>query len=130
MNGFNRVILAGNLSKDFSLRYSPSGTPVGNCSLAINRKFKKDGQMQDEVSFFDIVVIGKTAEACSQYLSKGSAILLEGRLRQNVWQDNDGKRHSKVEIIADNVQFLSKKEGAAPTENPEPGGQPDDDGPF
>ena len=113
MNGFNRVVLAGNVTKDLETKFTPSGTAIGNFSLAINRKWKQDGEVKSEVSYFDIVVFGKTAEVCSQYIGKGSAILIEGKLRQNVWKNSEGQTRSKVEVIADSVNFLSKKQDDA-----------------
>lgn len=129
MNDFNKVILTGRLGKDCELKYTPTGTAITNFPIAVNRTSKKEGQTQQECSFFDIVVIGKSAENCSQYLSKGSFVLIEGRLRQNVWE-KDGKRRSRVEVIADNVQFLSRNNQGS-SENNQAGPQnPDGDIPF
>lgn len=111
MNGFNRVILAGNVTKDIEIRHTPTGTAIGNFSIAINRKWKQDGEVKTEVSYFDIVVFGKIAETCSQYIGKGSAILIEGKLRQNVWKNSEGQTRSKVEVIADSVNFLTRNQG-------------------
>lgn len=110
---FNKVILVGRLSKDCTLKYASNGTAITEMSLAVNRKYKKDEGYQDEVSFFDIVVFGKSAENCNQYLSKGSSVLIEGRLRQSVWKNDEGQTRSKVEVVADNVQFLSKPKEVA-----------------
>ena len=121
MNGFNRVILAGNVTKDIEIRHTPTGTAIGNFSIAINRKWKQDNEVKTEVSYFDVVVFGKIAETCSQYIGKGSAILIEGKLRQNVWKNDKGENRSKVEVVADSVNFLSKKQddadGSAATGN-------------
>ena len=113
MNGFNRVILAGNVTKAVEIRYTPTGTAIGNFSIAINRKWKQDSETKSEVSYFDIVVFGKTAEVCSQYIGKGSSVLIEGKLRQNVWKNKEGQNRSKVEVIADSVNFLTRKQDAA-----------------
>jgi len=111
---FNKVILGGHLSSDPELHYAPSGTAIANFSIAVNRTFKKNEEFQKEVSFFEVTVFGKSAENCGQYLSKGSGVLIEGRLKQDIWQTDDGSKRSKVKVIADNVQFLSK-----PKENSE-----------
>jgi len=114
---FNKVILCGHLSSDPEVRYTPNGTAITGFSLAVNRSFKKNNELQKEVSFFEVTVFGKNAENCGQYLSKGSGVLIEGRLKQDVWQADDGSKRSKVKVIADHVQFLSKpKEGSGTSE--------------
>jgi single-strand DNA-binding protein len=127
---FNRVILAGNLTKDPEIRYLPSGTPVASFSIAVNSRTKVNNEVKEEVSYFDIVAFGKTGELCAEYLSKGRAALVEGRLRQRTW-DKDGVKRSKIEVVADNVQFLGGKgapgEGRGTAPAPEPG---EDDVPF
>jgi single-stranded DNA-binding protein len=92
MNSFNRVILLGNLTRDPEVRYIPSGTAVASFAIAVNRRYKQGDEMKDEVSYIDIVVFGKTAENCGQYLNKGDAILVEGRLQQRRWDDKDSVR--------------------------------------
>lgn len=99
---FNKVLIIGNLTRDPELRYNPSGKAVANLSIAVK------GSKKDDVSFFDVVAWEKTAELCSSYLAKGSGVLIEGRLDQRRWEQ-DGQKRSKVEIIANNVQFLPKK---------------------
>ncbi|MGE5248418.1 MAG: single-stranded DNA-binding protein [Verrucomicrobiota bacterium] len=134
MVAFNRVILAGNLVRDPETRFVPSGLAVTAFGIAVNSRYKsKSGnEMKEEVSFFDIVAFGKTGELCAEYLSKGSPVLVEGRLRQRRWEA-DGVKRSKVEILADNVQFLGSPRGQAPdgagaaSSAPE---SPDDDIPF
>jgi single-strand DNA-binding protein len=106
---FNRVILIGNLTKDPEVRYTPGGTPVATIPIAVNSKFKQADEMKDEVLFIDTVVFGKQAEACGQYLSKGRSVLVEGRLRERRWE-YEGQKKSKMEVIANTVRFLSKKE--------------------
>ena len=115
MVSFNRVIIMGNLTRDPEIRYNPNGTAVANFSLAVNRRYKQGEEFKDEVSYIDVVVFGKQAENCSQYLSKGSAALVEGRLQQRRWETDDGQKKSKVEVVAGNVQFMPKKQqGAEP----------------
>ena len=114
MASYNRVILMGNLTRDPELRYTPGGTAVANFGIAINRRFKTEDEVREEVDFFDIVVWGKQAENCSEYLSKGRSVLVEGRLQQNRWETSEGQKRSKVEVVANTVQFLGSRsaEGA------------------
>lgn len=102
----NRVLLVGRLSSDVDLRYTPGGTAVAKFSLAVGGKPKPDGS--DTVYFFNIVVWGKSGENCSNHISKGQQVCLEGRLEQRSWQAQDGSKRSTVEIVADRVEFLSK----------------------
>ena len=134
MVSFNRVILAGNLTRDPETRFLPSGTAVTEFSIAVNSRYKSKttNEFKEEVSFFDVVVFGKTGENCAEYLSKGRPVLVEGRLRQRSWT-TDGQKRSKIEVLADNVQFLGSSRGqaaegapaSAPSQEP-----PDDDIPF
>jgi len=132
MVAFNRVILAGNLVRDPETRFLPSGLAVTSFGLAVNHRYKSNNEVKEEVSFFDVVVFGKLGENCAEYLSKGRPVLVEGRLRQRRWEA-DGVKRSKIEIVADNVQFLGAPRGASaepsgPT-SPSPEAQ-DDDIPF
>ncbi len=132
MVDFNRVILAGRLTRDPETRFTPAGVAVTGFSIAVNRRYKSNNELKEEVSFFDIVVFGKTGENCAEYLSKGRPVLVEGRLRQRSWE-SDGVKRSKVEVVADNVQFLGGPRGASPESGvpaaPSPESQ-DDDIPF
>ena len=105
MPNLNKVILAGNLTRDPELRYTQSGQAVTDLGLAINRYSLVDGQKKEEVNFFNVTAWGKQAEACSSYLSKGSPVLIEGRLQQDTWE-KDGQKRSAVKIIAERVEFL------------------------
>ena len=99
MNSFNKVILLGNLTRDPEVRYTPGGTAVASFAIAVNRRYKQGEETKDEVSYIDIVVFGKTAENCGQYLNKGDAILVEGRLQQRRWDDKDsGQKLSLIHI--------------------------------
>ncbi len=109
---FNKVILIGNLTKDPELRYTPQGTPVSTFRLAINYRYKQGDDLKQETTFIDIVVFGKQAESCSQYLNKGSSVLVEGRLQERRWE-TDGQQKSKFEIVAQSVKFLSSKKDAS-----------------
>jgi single-strand DNA-binding protein len=84
--GFNKVILIGNLTRNPELRYTPNGTPVASLGLAVSRRYKQGEELKEEVCFVDIVVFGKQAEHCGQYLSKGSGIIVDGRLQQRRWE--------------------------------------------
>ena len=110
---YSKVILIGRLTKDPELRYTPKGTPVASFSLAINYRYKQNDEKKDETTFIDIVVFGKPAEFCGQYLNKGSAVIVDGRLQQRRWE-SDGQQKSKIEVVAQSVNFLpgSKKEAA------------------
>ncbi|MBZ0155762.1 MAG: single-stranded DNA-binding protein [Alphaproteobacteria bacterium] len=111
---FNRVILIGNLTKDPDVRYTPGGTPVTTLSIAVNSRYKQGDESKEEVLFIDAVVFGKQAETCGQYLAKGRPVLVEGRLRERRWE-YEGQKKSKMEIVANNVRFLSsRKESSSP----------------
>ena len=115
MASFNKVFLMGNLTRDPELRYVPSGTPVATFGLATNRVYTTaSGEKKEEVCFVTVVVWGKQAESCSQYLSKGSLCLVEGRLVYRTWEQEGAKR-STLEVRADRVQFLGKKGGTPQT---------------
>jgi single-strand DNA-binding protein len=105
---YNKVILIGNLTKDPELRYTPQGTPVATFSLAINYSYKQGDEWKKETTFIDIVVFGKQAESCGQYLNKGSSALVEGRLQERRWE-SDGQQRRKFEVVAQSVKFLSSK---------------------
>jgi len=103
----NKVFLVGNLTRDPELRYTPQGTAVTTLGLALNNFFKdKSGQNQKDTSFVNVVVWGQMAEACNQYLQKGRAIFVEGRLRSRSWQNNEGKNRTVLEVVAVRVQFM------------------------
>jgi single-strand DNA-binding protein len=105
---YNKIILIGNLTKDPELRYTPQGTPVTSFRLAVNSKYKQSDEIKQETMFIDNVVFGKQAESCSKFLSKGSPVLVEGRLQERRWESN-GQQRSKFEVIAQTVRFLSRR---------------------
>ncbi len=113
---FNKVIFAGNLTRDPELRYSAQGTPVCSFSLAVNSRVKQGQEWKDEVLFMDIVVFGKQAESCGQYLSKGRPALVEGRLRERRWE-HDGQQRVKFEVLAQTVRFLGASGGKRQAES-------------
>ena len=107
MASFNRVILMGNLTKDPEIRYIPSGTAVGDLSLAVSETFKnKAGEQVETTCFVDVVVWARQAETCGEYLSKGSPVLVEGRLQLDKWKTKEGENRSKIRVRADRVKFL------------------------
>jgi single-strand DNA-binding protein len=107
---FNKIILMGNLTRDPEVRYTPQGTSVCNFGIAVNRKYRQGDELKEEVTFINIVVFGKQADTCAQYLNKGSAVLVEGRLQERRWETEDGQQRSKHEVVAQQVRFLSKRQ--------------------
>ena len=113
MASFNKVLLIGNLTRDTELRYIPSGSAVASFTLAVNRVYKlQSGEKKEEVSFVRIVVWGRMAEVCGEYLKKGSPVFVEGRLQSRSWDGPDGQKRSTIEVVANNVQFLRGQAGA------------------
>jgi single-strand DNA-binding protein len=110
MISYNKVILIGNLTKDPEIRYTPNGTAVASFRLAVNRRYKQGEEFKEEVCYIDIVVFGKQAESCGQYLNKGSGVIVEGRLQERRWDTEDGQKRSKHEVVAQTVRFLPKRQ--------------------
>jgi len=108
----NNVIVAGNLTRDPDLRYTANGTAVGAFVLAVNRKYLVNGEQKEEVSFVKVTVWGKQAENCGEYLQKGSAVLVEGRIKQDRWEDESGSKKEKTGVTANRVHFVGKPKGA------------------
>lgn len=107
---FNKVIMVGRLTRNVELKYLPSGSATATIGLATSRRFKKqDGTPGEEVCFIDARLFGRTAEIANQYLSKGSSVLIEGRLTYESWMDQTGKKNSRHTITADSLQFMDKK---------------------
>ena len=116
MASINKVLLMGNLTKDPELRYTPQGMAVVNLRLAVNRKYRtKTQEMKEEVCFITVVVWNKQAEACNQYLHKGSPVFVEGMLQSRSWDDASGQKRSVIDVRADRVQFMGQapSKGAA-----------------
>jgi single-strand DNA-binding protein len=107
----NRVVLVGNLTKDPELRHTPSGTPVCKLRIAVNTRQKDGatGEWTDKPNYFDVTVWGNQGESCAQYLAKGRAVGIDGRLDWREWEAQDGSKRQAVEIIADSVQFLGSR---------------------
>ncbi len=112
MASFNRVILLGNLTRDPELRYTPSGTAVTEIGLAVNdRRKNANGEWIDETTFVDVTLWGRTAEIATEYLTKGSPLLIEGRLKLDQWQDKEGQKRSKLRVVGERMQLLGGKPG-------------------
>ena len=105
-NDICSVFLIGRLTREMELSYTSGRTAIGKMSLAVNRRVKKNDQWVDEASFFDVTVFGKQAENLMKWLTKGRQVAVTGTLKQDRWVSKDGKKSSRIAIIADNVQFL------------------------
>ena len=103
---FNRIVLVGNLTKDIELRYTQGGAAIGSCGIAVTRKYTLNGEKREETCFIDITFFGKQAEIANQYLSKGSKLLIEGRLKFDQWTDNNGQNRSKHTVAVENMEML------------------------
>ena len=111
MASFNRVVLVGNLTREVELRRTPQGTAVTDIGLAVNERVKKNDEWVEEVNFFDVTLWGRTAEVASEYLAKGSSVLIEGRLKYETWSQEDGTKRSKVKVVGEKMQMLGSKGG-------------------
>ena len=108
---FNKVLLMGNLTRDPEVKYTPKGTAVGDLSIAVNETYKaQDGSWKEVVTYVDVEVWERQAENCKQYLTKGSPVFVEGKLRLDQWEQ-DGQKRSKLKVRAERVQFLSSGRG-------------------
>ena len=108
MPNLNKVFLMGNLTRDPELRYTPNGAPVVSFGLAVNRVYTTQaGERREEACFVTVVVWGKQAESCNQYLNKGKPVFVEGRLHYRQWDTPDGQKRSALEVVAQRVQFLA-----------------------
>lgn len=121
MASLNRVLMMGNLTRDPELRYIPSGSAITSFTVAMNRVYKlQSGEKKEETSFVRVVVWGRMAEVCGEYLKKGSSVFVEGRLQSRSWDGPDGQKRSTIEVIATNVQFIGARvaSGKAAVEMP------------
>src|ERR1017187_1456607 len=118
MANFNRVILAGNLTRDPELRYTPKGVAIAKITLAINRTWKNEtGETKEEVTFVDVDAFGRQAEVIGQYMKKGRPFLVEGRLKLDQWEDkNTHQKQSKLKVVLEGFSFIDSKgaDGGAP----------------
>jgi single-strand DNA-binding protein len=114
MANFNRVIIAGNLTRDPELRYTPKGTAVARITLAVNRTYtaSEGGEKKEEVTFIDVDVWGRQAEVIGQYMKKGRPLLVEGRLKLDTWEDKNTKqKQSKLKVVLENFSFMDSNRG-------------------
>lgn len=108
--GLNKVMLIGNLGRDPEMRYTPSGKPVTSFSLASSRSWiASDGERREETEWFNVVAWGNLAEICNQHLSKGQQVYVEGRLQTRSWEDNNGQRHFRTEVVANEMIILGNR---------------------
>lgn len=109
MASYNRVILMGNLTRDVQLRYTPAGTPVTEVGLAVNDRRKgQNGEWIDETTFVEVTFWGRTAEVAAEYLSKGSPVFIEGRLKLDTWE-KEGQKQYKLRVVCDRMQLLGSR---------------------
>lgn len=106
MSSMNKVILLGHLTRDPEMKYTGSGTAVCDMGVALNHTTGKGDQRKEEVSFIDLTAFGKTAETAAEYLKKGRQIIVEGRLQQDRWEDQEGKKRNKVKVIVERLTFV------------------------
>jgi single-strand DNA-binding protein len=124
---YNKIILAGNLTRDIEIKYTQGGSAIGNTAIATTRKFKSaTGEQKEEVLFIDLTFFGRTAEIANQYLRKGSKVLVDGRLKLDQWTAQDGSKRSRHSVTVENLQMLGGKDEAAPMGG---NGYGDQDGP-
>jgi len=124
MASYNRVVLVGNLTRDPELRYIPSGTAVADIGLAVNdRRKNQNGEWVEETQFIDVTLWARTAEVAGEYLSKGSSVLIEGRLKYDTWE-KDGQKHSKLRVVGERMQMLGGRSGGGGGSQGSGGGEP------
>jgi single-strand DNA-binding protein len=108
--GLNKVMLIGNLGRDPEMRYTPSGKPVTSFSLASSRSWvSSDGQRREETEWFNVVAWGNLAEICNQHLARGQQVYIEGRLQTRSWEDSNGQRHFRTEVVANEMIILGRR---------------------
>lgn len=108
--GLNKVLLIGNLGRDPEMRYTPSGKPVTSFSLASSRSWvSSDGERREETEWFNVVAWGNLAEICNQHLARGQQVYIEGRLQTRSWEDGNGQRHFRTEVVANEMIILGKR---------------------
>lgn len=135
-NSLNTVALVGNLTRDPELKQLPSGAAVTELSIAVNERVKRGEEWEDYGNFFDVTVWGRQAENAVKYLAKGRPVAVQGRLRQERWENENGDKRSKVKVVAHTIQFLGSRENGsqgASGGNPQPEHTPaasQDDLPF
>jgi single-strand DNA-binding protein len=112
--GLNKVMIIGHLGRDPEMRYTPSGRPVTTFNVVTSRTWNtSDGERHNETEWFNIVTWGNLAEICKQYLTKGQQVYIEGRLQTRRWEDNDGVKHTSIEIVANEMMMLGDRRDAS-----------------
>jgi len=115
--GLNKVMIIGRLGRDPEMRYTPSGKPVTSFSVATNRSWvNAEGERCEDTEWFNVVAWGNLAEICKQYLTKGQQVYIEGRLQTRGWEDQDGKKHYRTELVANEMIMLGERRGTETTE--------------
>ena len=114
---FNKIILVGNCTRDIELRYTQSGSAIANTAIATTRKFTSNGEKKEEVCFVDITFFGRSAEVANKDLHKGSKILVEGRLKLEQWQAQQGQKRSKHSVIVESMKMLDSKQQGQQSNN-------------
>lgn len=125
MANVNKVILIGNVTRDVEVKFTPKGTAVAGITLAVNRNYKTDsGEKREEVTFVDAELWGRVAEIAGEYVKKGNPLYVEGRLKQDSWEDKDsGQKRTRLKVVAENIQLLGARQGAAKS-TPAPSSEP------
>jgi single-strand DNA-binding protein len=118
MPNLNKVMLMGNITRDPELRYTPKGMAVTDIGLAVNRRYKVENEVREEVTFVDITFWGKQAEVVCQWMKKGRPLYVEGRLQMDTWDDKQsGKKMSRLKVIGEDFQFIGSREGGRQEES-------------
>jgi single-strand DNA-binding protein len=123
MSSYNKVVLLGNVTRDVELRYTQSGTAVADVGLAVNSRRKQGDNWVEEVDFIDLTIWGRTAEVAAEYATKGTPILVDGRLKLDTWETTEGQKRSKLKVVVETLQLLGSKKGgttAAKADEPAP----------
>ena len=124
----NKVLISGNLTRDAELNQTRGGTAVCKFGVAVNERRKnQNGEWEDYANFVDCTLFGRRADALAQYLTKGTKVAIEGRLRYSSWQDKDGQKRSKLDVTVDEIEFMSIRQGGQQSQQ---GGYADEDLPF
>ena len=130
--GLNKVMIMGNLGRDPEMRYTPAGHPVTTFTVACSRMWTTpDGERREETEWFNVVAWNRLAETCKQYLAKGSHVYIEGRLQTRSWDDAEGKKHSRTEVVANEMIFLDDRKHQSSEQQTAPEtSEPEDEFPF
>jgi single-strand DNA-binding protein len=130
--GLNKIMIIGHLGRDPEMRYTPSGRPVTTFTVATTRTWNtSDGEKHSETEWFNVVAWGNLAEICKQYLTKGQQVYVEGRLQTRRWEDNEGAKHTSVEIVANEMMVLGeRRESSQGNTNVEAAASEEEEFPF